>query len=578
MGGGGGAEGGEEEAQTRPDTDNNNTSKRKLDDIQLAKQKAQEIVARLVNDAESKRPRLDDAPHDSFSSQPPQFPDGTAKLSSEGAVKPLGGSVSFASHPVVYYSSQGSSKKIEIPNGKVGVIIGRAGETIKQLQLQSGAKIQVTKDSEADFYSQTRDVELTGTPEQISRAEELIKTVIAEQTDAGGSGSTAARGFNPVAHGPGAEQIVMKVPNNKVAVIIGKGGENIKNMQARTGAHIQIIPLHLPPGDTSTERNVYVSGTSEQIEMAKQLITEAISENRFRNPSMQQGYHPPSNWGPPGQPPQQPGYGYTQTGAYPPPPSSYYGSYPQQPSGWEQANPSYGQTQQTPGYNYYGQTNESGTGQAGVNYGYGQTPQATSTNYDQGYNQQPQSYGHDASSQGAQHDPQKSYQAPGYGQPAVSSQADGNNYSQPYGAQASTQPPPTYQASYSQPTSAPAAPYSSSQGYAGAYPSQPSYDQTSYVQPGYGGQPPAQAPPPMSQPPVYGQGGYPPQQAPAQSGYPPTSAPYYGQMAPQAPTQPTMYVQPLAYGAESSGNGTTAAPSNVTPAAPEPVHPPNSAN
>lgn len=39
-----------------------------------------------------------------------------------------------------------------------------------------------------------------------------------------------------------------------------------------------MIPLHLPPGDTSQERTVQIDGTSEQIESAKQLVDEVISE------------------------------------------------------------------------------------------------------------------------------------------------------------------------------------------------------------------------------------------------------------------------------------------------------------
>lgn len=41
---------------------------------------------------------------------------------------------------------------------------------------------------------------------------------------------------------------------------------------------LQLIPLHLPPGDSSTERNLHVDGTPEQIEIAKQLVNEIISE------------------------------------------------------------------------------------------------------------------------------------------------------------------------------------------------------------------------------------------------------------------------------------------------------------
>ena len=34
---------------------------------------------------------------------------------------------------------------------------------------------------------------------------------------------------------------------------------------------LQVIPFHFPPGDTSTERTLYIDGTTEQIEIAKQL-------------------------------------------------------------------------------------------------------------------------------------------------------------------------------------------------------------------------------------------------------------------------------------------------------------------
>ena len=80
----------------------------------------------------------------------------------------------------VSYGYQGTSRKIDIPSGRVGVIIGKGGETIKYLQLQSGAKIQVTRDMDADPNSLTRMVELTGTSEQIAKAEQLINDVLAE--------------------------------------------------------------------------------------------------------------------------------------------------------------------------------------------------------------------------------------------------------------------------------------------------------------------------------------------------------------------------------------------------------------
>lgn len=78
------------------------------------------------------------------------------------------------------YGYPGPSKKIEIPNGRVGVIIGKSGETIRYLQLQSGAKIQVTRDLDADLNAPTREVELKGNPDQIAKAEQLISDVLNE--------------------------------------------------------------------------------------------------------------------------------------------------------------------------------------------------------------------------------------------------------------------------------------------------------------------------------------------------------------------------------------------------------------
>lgn len=63
---------------------------------------------------------------------------------------------------------------------QVGVLIGKAGETIRYLQFNSGAKIQITRDAEADPNSTTRSVELIGAFESINKAEKLIKDVIAE--------------------------------------------------------------------------------------------------------------------------------------------------------------------------------------------------------------------------------------------------------------------------------------------------------------------------------------------------------------------------------------------------------------
>ncbi|KAK4599119.1 hypothetical protein RGQ29_009257 [Quercus rubra] len=586
-----------------------------------AKQRAQEVAARLLISSagaaaaavggglDAKRPKFENGAsgfdsHDSgFSSIPPD-------------VKPH--TMSSAPLPPVSYGYQNasSSKKIDIPNGRVGVIIGKGGETIKYLQIQSGAKIQVTRDMDADPNSPTRMVELMGTPEQIAKAEQLITDVLSELVnaplaEAGGSGVVSRR----LTGQSGADKFVMKIPNNKVGLVIGKGGETIKNMQANTGARIQVIPLHLPPGDTSIERTLQIDGTSEQIETAKQLVNEVISENRVRNPSMaggypQQGYQarPPTGWGTPGAPPvQQTGYGYVQPGAYPTPSPQYnmsqppYSGYPPQPasggyaSNWDQsAVPPSQQTSQGGGNDYYSQQPPSQQQQTpggpaapadNSGYYYGQQQPSSYNQQGQGYTQdgyggyqaQPQSgYGQPPS-----YDQQQGYaSAPTYGNVTNPTQ-DGHTPS--YGSQGdSTQAPPV------QPSSVGQQGYTSGQQPSlspASYPTQgttqPGYGIPPTSQAGYGNQPPAQpgygpgygapqAQKPLANPPVYGQptqspggtpGGY-GQPAPVQPGYPHSQPPAASYAQPDSGSQ---RAPPSNYGAAAGQPGYAAPPYGAPP-------------
>lgn len=134
---------------------------------------------------------------------------------------------------------------------QVGVLIGKAGDTIRYLQYNSGAKIQITRDADADPNSTARPVELIGSLDSIEKAEKLISAVIAEvrcyiialflvlfaissltcpyillfhlgmmQADAGGSPALVARGLSSAQAAAGSEQIQIQVPNEKVMMAI----------------------------------------------------------------------------------------------------------------------------------------------------------------------------------------------------------------------------------------------------------------------------------------------------------------------------------------------------------------------
>ncbi|XP_021749932.1 calcium-binding protein P-like [Chenopodium quinoa] len=575
-----------------------------LEDFQLAKQKIQELASLAFN-AEAKRSKFDNGGYGS-----------NANVLSDQ--KPLSSNIQVggAAHG---YSGSSDCKKIEIPNGRVGVIIGKAGDTIKNLQIQSGARIQVTRDSEHDPSLPHRTVDLMGNPDQIAKAEQLIYEVLAE-ADAGGPGSVSRR----MPGSSGSEPYVLKVPNNKVGLVIGKGGETIKNIQTRSGARVQVIPLHLPPGDAPMERTVQIDGTSEQIEVAKQMVNEVI-ENRLRNPAMtggysQQGYQarPPTNWAP--QPPQmqQPaGYGYMQQpGAYPGASSQYnqqpYPGYP--PQNWDQSSASQTQQPQGTGYDYYGQQQPqtqqqqppNGPQTASTGYNYSQPP--TSGGYSQqGYSQEGyatgyQGYGQPTANPQSGYDQRQGYgSTPGYGNAANPPTQDGHPPA--YGTQGETGQTPSSgqpQQGYigSQPSPNPA--YPTQPGYGVPPTSQPSYGTSSVPQagayPGYG-PPQGQKTPPN--PSVYGQpqqspsqvGGYAPPAAgqpgypPSQPSAPPGAAASYGAGTAQSGAYPQAYgappVTPPSYGQQPYYGGAYSQPAaypsddnGVAAAAPAPASQP----
>ncbi len=63
---------------------------------------------------------------------------------------------------------------VEVPNDKVGLVIGKAGSTIKELEQRSGARVQLTPDSKWQGRSELRPIQLTGTQQQLDWCKGLI--------------------------------------------------------------------------------------------------------------------------------------------------------------------------------------------------------------------------------------------------------------------------------------------------------------------------------------------------------------------------------------------------------------------
>lgn len=164
-------------------------------------------------------------------------------------------------------------KTVYVPTSCVGLVIGRSGETIRNLQDRTGADIKVTPDEEANPESDTRSILISGTEEAISSAHQLISEIVEARTRRPPhAGSQMGGGVN------GQPFVVetLTIPNGKVGLIIGKRGAAIRELQRRSGAKIQVTK-----DDSAIQsdgsRPVTITGIRSQVDEAKGMIASKIN-------------------------------------------------------------------------------------------------------------------------------------------------------------------------------------------------------------------------------------------------------------------------------------------------------------
>lgn len=181
-------------------------------------------------------------------------------------------------------------EKIGVPNGVVGYLIGRGGETISSMQSRSGCKIQIQKEHELQPGQSQRVITLSAqTKDSIDQCRGMIESMVQDRIRATGGGSGGSSTGNCVtlvgspskeikvndAIAAGHALLQVRVPDADVGLIIGKSGATIKNIQETTGASIQIPPSG--NADDPTVRTVSITHpTNEGAQWAKGQIEDLL--------------------------------------------------------------------------------------------------------------------------------------------------------------------------------------------------------------------------------------------------------------------------------------------------------------
>ena len=202
---------------------------------------------------------------------------------------------------------EGCYKEISVPEDVAGGIIGRAGETVKRLQMESGTRIQINREPSQYEDDGKRSIIIRGpTQESVDHCERLVMEFVASRgannTNNTNNYQQRPRDFDPnrvIASAPPSssvpgqstspspppyqqqqqqhQQIVEhhSVPNYRAGAIIGRGGATIKALQSKYRARVT-VPSMADPVNPSMRTIVIMADTPQIIEQIKREIDDIV--------------------------------------------------------------------------------------------------------------------------------------------------------------------------------------------------------------------------------------------------------------------------------------------------------------
>jgi len=148
-------------------------------------------------------------------------------------------------------TASSTSATIELSSRTVGAVIGKQGATIRRIQKESNAHLDIQRDSDPIM------LKIMGTAEEVASAKAMVEAVL--------SSPPPSRAQKPL--GPGESEFTIEL-GRAVGAVIGKGGSTIQRLQEESGARLEIAR------ESSSCRIV---GTTEAVEKARKEV-EAIVE------------------------------------------------------------------------------------------------------------------------------------------------------------------------------------------------------------------------------------------------------------------------------------------------------------
>lgn len=173
------------------------------------------------------------------------------------------------------------------PVKKIGSIIGRGGEIVKQLRADTNAKLRICDavsgcdERVVMIYSSSDETnDFDGKDDRVCPAQDALfrvhDRVIVDEDRSDGESE----------EGPQIN-VRLLVPSDQIGCIIGKGGQIVQTIRSETGAQVRIMKdEHLPRCALSSDELVQISGEAPVVRKALFQIATRLHDNPSRTQPM----------------------------------------------------------------------------------------------------------------------------------------------------------------------------------------------------------------------------------------------------------------------------------------------------
>ncbi|KAG5185231.1 hypothetical protein JKP88DRAFT_289334 [Tribonema minus] len=162
--------------------------------------------------------------------------------------------------------------KLLVSNNMAGSLIGKAGQTIQNVQLQSGAVVKVSTSGMYLPGTQDRVVLVTGDLPRVKAACALVLHTVHEQGRDRDCGVPAPLDIGTERDALEVTQRLL-IPASAGGLVIGRGGSNIKGLSESSGARVSLSQKQTSP---SSERVVTIGGSLGACRLCIDMLLDTL--------------------------------------------------------------------------------------------------------------------------------------------------------------------------------------------------------------------------------------------------------------------------------------------------------------